>query len=246
LLVGPTGTGKSESFTCACDYVFGAGRVTTFDLSEYQDETAVSRFLGESRSDPGLLGLALAETRTGGFLFDEIEKAHSRVLDLFLKMLWRGCVTDATGRTHHLAEFVIGFTSNLGAADVMRMEHASLASTTQAILRRVGEGLRPELLGRIDETLVFTRLSPAVQREICLLEVAKETERLRGIGYDLEVSEPAIEFLVRHGFSSRFGARTLRKTVERSLQEAVVRALFSAGVARGTVRPTRSGKQLDL
>ena len=246
LLVGPTGTGKSESFKCACEYVFGRGRLLTFDLSEYQDQSAVNKLLGENRNDSGLLGRAITNAPDGGLLFDEIEKAHPRVLDLFLQMLWRGCITDATGRTHQLFNYVIGFTSNLGSAEAMRMEHATKASVSKAIQRRVGEGLRPELVGRIDETLVFARLGPEVQREICALEVEREIERLRELGYDLEVSPEAMEFLIKVGFHRQLGARPLRKAIERHIQDAVVRSLFCFGCAGGRVLPEPSSNQLVL
>lgn len=237
LLVGPTGTGKSEVFACATDYVFGPGHLVTFDMSEYQDRSAVNKLLGEDRNDPGLLGRALQQLPAGGLLFDEIEKAHSLVMDLFLQVLWRGCITVATGQTLTFGNHVVGFTSNIGAADAMRMARSCFSSIEQATLRRVEQNLRPELVGRLDETLVFSRLSPAVQEEICALEVARETARLRDLGYDLVVSREALEFLLREGFHPHLGARPLRKTVERHLQDAVARALFGFGAARGILVP---------
>jgi ATP-dependent Clp protease ATP-binding subunit ClpA len=246
LLVGPTGTGKSETFTCACDYTFGHGHLVTIDMSEYQDFSAVNKLLGESRDDPGLLGRLLAAQPSGGLLFDEIEKAHSLVMDLFLQILWRGCVTVATGQTFRFGNYIVGFASNIGSGDAMHMAHSGLASVEQATLRRVGQSLRPELVGRFDEKLVFARLTPGVQREICALEVHRETERLRGLGYDLQVSAEALEFLVREGFHSQLGARPLRKTVERELQDAIVRQLFSSGVAHGFVFPDPMRRRLEL
>lgn len=246
LLVGPTGTGKSETFACACDYVFGRARVKTFDLSEYQDRSAVNKLLGESRDDPGLLGRALLAFPSGGLLFDELEKAHPLVLDLFLQMLWRGCITVSTGESFSLGPYVVGFTSNLGASEAMRMAHSRFASIEQAVLRRVEQSLRPEFVGRLDEKLVFARLGSEVQREICALEVARETARLRELGYDLEVSRGALELLVAEGFHPHLGARPLRKTVERLLQDAVVRQLFSKGSAAGLVIPDTEGRQLRI
>lgn len=246
LLVGPTGTGKSEVFACATNYVFGPGHLVTFDMSEYQDRSAVNKLLGEDRADPGLLGRALQHAPTGGILFDEIEKAHSLVMDLFLQILWRGCITVATGETFTLGNHVVGFASNIGAADAMRMAHSRFASVEQATLRRVEQTLRPELVGRLDEKLVFARLGPAVQEEICALEVQRETDRLRGLGYDLVVSREAMEFLVREGFHAQLGARPLRKNVERHLQEAVVRGLFTHGCGSGHVSADRSARRLDL
>ncbi len=246
LLVGPTGTGKSEAFTCATEYVFGSGHLVTFDMSEYQDKTAVNKLLGEDRSDPGLLGRALQNLPSGGLLFDEIEKAHPLVMDLFLQVLWRGCITVATGQTYSFGHYVVGLTSNIGAADAMRMEHSRFATIEQATLRRIEQTLRPELVGRLDEKLVFARLGPSVQEEICVLEVQRETARLRGLGHDLVVSREALEFLVREGFHPQLGARPLRKTVERQLQDAVVRSLFARGLASGSVEADVSQRRLQI
>lgn len=246
LLVGPTGTGKSEVFTCATDYVFGPGHLVTFDLSEYQDRSAVNKLLGEDRSDSGLLGRALQNLPSGGLLFDEIEKAHPLVMDLFLQVLWRGAITVATGQSCSFGQYVVGFASNIGAADAMRMAHSRFASIEQATLRRLEQTLRPELVGRLDEKLVFARLNPSVQEEICVLEVQRETERLRGLGYDLTVSREAMEFLVREGFHPHLGARPLRKTVERQLQDAVLRGLFARGLASGRIEVDTSQRRLRL
>ncbi len=235
LFIGPTGTGKTELALCFSDYLFGPGAVCRFDMSEYQSTSSVERLLGVDTTDPGLLGRALGRLPHGTLLFDEMEKAHPRVLDLFLQMLDAGRIMLATGETKSLVDFYVVFTSNLGAAEAMRMEYSSWASIESAVLRRVAQELRPELVGRIDEKLVFARLSPSVQREICALEVAKETARLRGLGFDLEVTREALEFLVRAGYNPHLGARPMRHVVERYLQDAVVQNLFATGVGRGKV-----------
>ena len=234
-LTGPTGTGKTAAFATAVQHVFGPGRLTTFDMSEYQDRSGVARLLGESRDDPGLLGRALLSAPDGGLLFDEIEKAHPQVLDLFLQLLWHGRITAATGRTFALHDHFIGFTSNLGSAEAMRMTHSSPASIEQAVRRRLEHTLRAEFLGRLDEILVFTRLTSAVQREICALEVTRETARLHALGHDVSVSPAALEEFLREGFHPLLGARPLRQTVERRLQDAVTVALLSQGTARSLV-----------
>lgn len=246
LFVGPTGTGKTETFACATDYVFGPDHLVSFDMSEYQDRSAVNKLLGEDRGDPGLLGRALLTVPEGSVLFDELEKAHPLVLDVFLQMLWHGRVTVATGQTFRFGGYFVGFTSNIGSADAMRMEHSKFASVEQAVLRSVERTLRPELVGRIDEKLVFARLTPEVQREIGALEVAREAHRLRGLGYDLSVSREAIEFLVREGFHPRLGARPLRKTVECQLQDAVVRDLFATGCGSGVVILAEDRQRLSI
>lgn len=235
LFVGPTGTGKTELALCFTEYLFGADRLARFDMSEYQAASGAERMTGENSRDPGLLGRVLARMEHGTLLFDEMEKAHPRVLDLFLQMLDAARITLATGETKSVAPFYLVFTSNLGAAEAIRMERSSRSSVEASVLRRVEQELRPELVGRIDEKVVFARLSPDVQREICELNVAREVARLHELGYDLSVSREAIEFLLREGYHARLGARPMRRAVERHLQEAVVRDLFASGIGAGRV-----------
>lgn len=246
LLAGPTGTGKSETFITAVDYAFGPGHLVTFDMSEYQDRTAVLKFLGEDRNDPGLLGRALLAHPHGALFFDEMEKAHAPLLSVFLQMLWDGRITVATGQTFSLSSYYLGFGTNLGGAEAMRMERSKFSSVEQTVLGRLRSSLAPEFLGRIDEIMVFQRLSPDAQRRICALMVQRETERLKSLGYDLAVSREALEFLVQEGFHPQHGARRLRKTVERQLQDAVVQSLCAAGNACGWVGVDTQGPRLVI
>ncbi len=235
LFAGPTGSGKSETFKCAVEYALGSEKILTFDMSEYQDMSAVHRLLGQDRADPGLLGRALLAHSSGALFFDEMDKACPSLLDVFLQILWDGRVTVATGQTFYFGNYYVGFATNIGGAEAMRMEHSSAARVEQAVLRRLREGLRPEFFGRLGEVLVFQKLSSDAQRQICSLEVHRETSRLRNLGYDLEVSREAMEFLMREGFHPQLGARPLRKMVERQLQDAVVRKLYASGSGCGLV-----------
>jgi len=235
LAVGPTGTGKTELVLLAARYLFGADRVRRFDLSEFQRADAVERLLGGDASESGAIGRAASGDSPRVWLFDELEKAHPKVLDLFIQMLEPGHVTLANGETVSLRSDYVAFTSNLGATESMRMASSSPASVEQAVLRRVAESLRPELLARIPDKLVFARLAPDVQREIAELHLANEVARLKSVGFDLEVSREALEFLIREGFHPQLGARPLRQTIERQLQDAVVRGLFSSGSGAGQV-----------
>lgn len=126
------------------------------------------------------------------------------------------------------------------------MEHSSATRVEQAVLRRLRESMRPEFFGRLDEVLVFRKLSPDAQRRICDLEVLRETNRLRSLGFDLEVTREAMEFLVREGFHPQLGARPLRKTVERQLKDAVVRDLFATGLGHGRLVVDSPASRLRL
>lgn len=246
LFVGPTGTGKTELAQLFTNYLFGPEHLVSFDLSEYQNKSSVERLLGADRSDPGLLGRALATHKGGTLLFDEIEKAHADFLDLFLQMVWHGRITFATGATISLTPYYLVFTSNIGAAEAMRMEHSTPAGVESAVLRRVEQTLRPELVGRFDEKLVFRRLSYEVQREICEHLVAREIRRLKNLGFDLQVSREALEFLVREGHHPHLGARPMRRAVEQHLQDAVVRAMFATGIGHGFVSLDGSRQRLAI
>ena len=226
LLVGPTGTGKSESFRQAAEYVFGRNGLVIFDLSEYQDRSSIDKLLGEDRRDPGLLGRALGGFPRGAILFDEIEKAHPLIMDVFLQMLWRGCVTVATGETLRFGDHIIGFSSNIGAAESMRMRHLKFPSVEQATLRRLARTLRPELLGRIQDKLIFAGLDSSVQREICALEVDREIARLKREGFDVRLSREVAESILRNGFDREFGARPLHVAIGSELQSKIAQRLL--------------------
>ena len=235
LAIGPTGTGKTEMALLCARYVFGEDPVRRFDLSEFQRPDAIARLLGADSTDGGAFGRAAVGATPRVWLFDELEKAHPTVFDLLIQMLEPGQITFTTGEKVSFVEDYIVFTSNLGASEAMRMARSSQSSVEQAILRRVGETLRPEIVARIPDKLVFARLSHEVQREIAELHLAHEVARLKSVGFDLEVSREALEFLSREGFHPLLGARPLRQTIERHLQNAVVEALVLVGAGRGVI-----------
>ena len=234
LLVGPTGVGKTEVTICFTEYLFGEGHLHRFDMSEFQNQSSVGLLLGSSASETGMLGRALASHGHGTLLFDEMEKAHPLVLDLFLQILDAGRITLANGETKNLNGYYIVFTSNIGAAESMRMESSAFATIERTVLRRVDQVLRPELVARIQEKLVFNRLPYAIQREICELMIDREAQRLWRIGYTVAVTPQSVETLIREGFHRTLGARPLRNVVDRFLQEAAMRSL---GLSIRTYQP---------
>jgi len=196
-------------------------------MSEFQNQSSVGLLLGSSGTDTGMLGRALDQNSRGTLLFDEMEKAHPLVLDLFLQILDAGRITLANGETRNLNNYYIVFTSNIGAGEAMRMESSAFATIERTVLRRVDQVLRPELVARINEKLVFNRLPYSIQREICELMIGREMERLQRLGHTLVVDAATIEKLVREGFHRTLGARPMRNTVDRYLQEAVAESCLA-------------------
>jgi ATP-dependent Clp protease ATP-binding subunit ClpA len=227
LLVGPTGVGKTEVTICFTHYLFGDGHLHRFDMSEFQNQASVGLLLGNSASEQGMLGHALSKHETGTLLFDEMEKAHPLVLDLFLQILDAGRITLANGETKSLKDYYVVFTSNIGAGEAMRMESSAFASVERTVLRRVDQILRPELVARINEKLVFNRLPFVIQRAICQQMVERECARLNALGFGMKIEASTIEQLVRDGYHRSLGARPMRNTVDRYLQERIALAALA-------------------
>jgi len=234
LFVGPTGTGKTEITNAFTAYLFDGSKPLRFDMSEYQNQSSVEKLIGEKAGDVGLLGRALAKSEEahggngGTLLFDEIEKAHPLVLDLFLQILDDASITLASGERKNLSGYYIVCTSNIGASETMRMQTAPFASIERTVLARVGQQLRPELVGRMTEKIVFARLPYAVQREICESMIASELARLRALGHDVKITPDDVETILRAGFHKTLGARPMRGAVEQFLQEKVAAKLLHA------------------
>jgi ATP-dependent Clp protease ATP-binding subunit ClpB len=231
LFVGPTGVGKTEITLAFTEYLCGSDHLHRFDMSEFQNQSSVGLLLGSSTTDTGMLGRALDKNSRGTLLFDEMEKAHPLVLDLFLQILDAGRITLANGETRDLNNYYIVFTSNIGAGEAMRMESSAFATIERTVLRRVDQVLRPELVARINEKLVFNRLPYAIQREICELMIGREVDRLNGLGHALVIEAATVENLVREGFHRTLGARPMRNTVDRFLQELVSKTALAESIS---------------
>lgn len=246
LFAGPTGVGKTELTLSFSEFLFGPDKVIRFDMSEYQNQSSVGILLGQNASERGVLGKELGRVSAGTLLFDEIEKAHPLVLDLFLQILDPGRITLATGETRFLNQFYIVFTSNIGAAEAMRMEHVPYSTLERTVTNRVRESLRPELVGRINELLVFQKLSTEVQKEICDLKIAVELSRLNKKGYELSVSPAARNFLLRMGYSKYQGARPMRDAIHSHIQGALAAAILKDGRKTGLIDIDTTEKKLVL
>jgi ATP-dependent Clp protease ATP-binding subunit ClpA len=227
LFLGPTGVGKTELSLAFTDYLLGKDKLFRFDMSEYQTQESLGVLLGGRVGEIGLLGMAIAKSATGTLLFDEIEKAHPRVLDVFLQILDAARVTMASGETLDLSGFYIVFTSNIAAAEIINLQHSSFATMERHVLAKAQHTLRPELYARITEKLVFNRLNYDVQMEIARLHMGRELAFLRGKGFDLAADESVVSFVLQRGFHPHLGARPLRNAIEEHLRGAVARATLA-------------------
>jgi ATP-dependent Clp protease ATP-binding subunit ClpB len=149
------------------------------------------------------------------------------VLDVFLQILDAARVTMANGETLDLSDFYIVFTSNLGGADILNLQHSSFATMERHVLSRAQQSLRPELFARITEKLVFDCLSYDTQLEIAKLHIDRELAFLRGKGFSVTADKSVISFIMQHGFHPRFGARPLRAAIEKHLRGAIAEATLA-------------------
>jgi ATP-dependent Clp protease ATP-binding subunit ClpA len=226
LFLGPTGVGKTELTIAFTRYLVGDDKLFRFDMSEFQTQDSLGLLLGGKLGEVGLLGLAVAKSATGTLLFDEIEKAHPRVLDVFLQVLDAARVTMANGEVLDLNGFYVVFTSNLGSAEILSLQHSSFTTMERHVLAKAQRSLRPEFYARITEKIVFNRLSYDVQIDIARLHIRRELASLREKGFDLVAGEQVVSFLIQRGFHPRLGARPLRDTIEKHLRGGVASAVL--------------------
>jgi ATP-dependent Clp protease ATP-binding subunit ClpA len=244
LLLGPTGTGKTEVTLVLTRHLFGGEGLIRLDMSEYQTQASHGLLIGAQSGDVGYLGMERQRVQQGTLLLDEIEKAHPRVLDLCLQLLDAARVTLASGQTLDFSPFYIVLTSNIGGAEILGLQYSTAATLERFVLGRAQQTLRPEMFARIDETLVFHPLAYEVQLEIAEKFLATELNFLKAQGYELEAGAPVLPFLVRKGFHPKLGARPMRNAVEKLIGDAVARSLQSGGNGQGKLQVTEDGESL--
>jgi ATP-dependent Clp protease ATP-binding subunit ClpB len=233
LFLGPTGVGKTEVTLAFTGFLMSKEHLFRFAMSEYQTQESLGLLLGGKLGERGTLAMVYDKSRVGTLLFDEIEKAHPRVLDVFLQILDAARVTMASGETLELSGFYVVFTSNIGSADLMNLQYSTPATMERHVLARAQQAMRPELYARITEKLVFNRLSYDHQLEIAQLLLTQELVFLKAKGHELTPDATVLPFLVRRGFHPKLGARPMRDAVEKLMGDAVAVDLLTGGSGCG-------------
>jgi ATP-dependent Clp protease ATP-binding subunit ClpC len=239
LFLGPTGVGKTELSKALAEFLFGTEEaLIAIDMSEYMDESAVNRLIG---APPGYVGYEgggqltdrVLQSPYAVVLFDEVEKAHPRVLDVLLQVMDEGRLTDGKGRRASFSEAVILMTSNLGARYLGDPELGE--SAREMATSEVKSHFRPEFLNRLDDIIFFNRLSDEDLLQILALLLRREETLASGRGLSLTVSDAARRWLVAQNEHPEWGARPLRRIIQRHLREPLADFLLTADPPAGTV-----------
>ena len=241
IFLGPTGVGKTETARALAEFIFDDERaMVRIDMSEYMEKHAVARLIG---APPGYVGYeeggqlteAVRRRPHAVVLFDEIEKAHPEVFNVLLQILDDGRLTDAQGRTVDFRNVVIIMTSNIGSHDILAAAGAGDWEAVEKDVRgHLHSHFRPEFLNRVDDIVVFRRLGEAELRKIVDLQLERVVQLAGDVGVILEVTGAASQFLAEEGYDPVFGARPLKRAIQRSVQDPLALFLLDEEVAEGT------------
>jgi ATP-dependent Clp protease ATP-binding subunit ClpC len=249
IFLGPTGVGKTFLAQTLAEFMFGdRDALIQIDMSEYMEKFTASRLIG---SPPGYVGYeeggqlseAVRRRPYSVVLFDEIEKAHPDVMHLLLQILEDGKITDSLGRKIDFRNTIIIMTSNVGADILRRQTTMGFAATKplgehefeamrDRLLEEAKKVFKPEFINRLDDIIVFHQLTKADLMQIVELEVAKVLHRVKGKDVHIELEQSAKEFLIEKGYDPQYGARPMRRAVERYLEDP-----FAEELLRGNVKP---------
>ena len=248
LFLGPTGVGKTELCRALAEAVYGDEEaLIRLDMSEYMEKHAVSKLIG---SPPGYVGYGEGGQLTervrrrpwSVVLFDEIEKAHEDVYNLLLQIMEDGRLTDSEGRRADFRSTIVVMTSNVGAKaitenrPVLGFSGAARdgdGAVREAVMAELRQTFRPEFLNRVDDAIVFRRLTPADVRRIARGLTDAVRERMRALGVQLEVTDAALDLLAERGFDPTYGARPLRRCICTQLEDPAAEALLSGRTGPG-------------
>jgi ATP-dependent Clp protease ATP-binding subunit ClpB len=246
LFLGPTGVGKTELARALADYLFDDERaIVRVDMSEYQERHTVSRLVG---APPGYVGFeeggqlteAVRRRPYSVVLLDEMEKAHGDVFNVLLQLLDDGRLTDGQGRTVDFRNAIVIMTSNLGSA-VFNDTSIPRDKQRETVLEDVRGYFRPEFINRIDEIVVFEPLGRDEIRQIVQIQLRQLRARLADRGIELELTDGAQDYLANQGYDPAFGARPLKRLIQREIQDPLAMRLLSGEVSEGSIVTVDAG-----
>jgi ATP-dependent Clp protease ATP-binding subunit ClpB len=237
LFLGPTGVGKTELAKTLADFLFNDEKaLTRIDMSEYGEKHSVSRLIG---APPGYVGYeqggqlteAVRRRPYSVILFDEIEKAHPEVFNVFLQILDDGRLTDGQGRVVDFKNVIIIMTSNLGSGLILEAKKPE--SIKEALMELLKQSFRPEFLNRIDETVIFNRLGKGEIARIVDIQLERLAARLSDRKITLKLTQGAKDILAERGYDPLFGARPLKRTIQTDLENPLAKDIIAGRIKEG-------------
>jgi ATP-dependent Clp protease ATP-binding subunit ClpA len=229
LLLGPTGVGKTETALLFTQHLFDSEKkLVRFDMSEFMNQSSLGVLVGSSVGERGLFGHYFDRSQgSGTLLFDEIEKAHPLVMDIFLQILSAGRFTLATGETLDLSNYVVVATTNIGSRLLMESRSTDRETLVRRTIQAGTQDLRPETYARFDLHCVFNKLGYDVLKDIAAIHLKKSIALINGEGHSISCQPGVLEYVQREGYSEKFGARPMQNAALRIVGDVVARAMLS-------------------